>query len=85
MPGEECKFRVRFDDGPVEDWPMQPARSVSSVIAFRRPAQIAQRIRAASRMRVEAKFFRNPYQVVEFDVSGLDGALPPQPLDLLTS
>lgn len=74
---QRCTFRVRFDDGPVEDWPMSFLPSASSSVGFQRVPQLAERVRAAKTLRVEARFFRDGSQVLDFDVSGFDQALPP--------
>lgn len=70
---DDCVTTVKFDDGPLRTFGMSEADSGNSNILFfnSEPSLLAS-MRKSKHVKVQAKFYKEGRQVMEFDTGGLD-------------
>jgi hypothetical protein len=72
LMGDE-HLRVRFDDGPVNNWGFANAADGSSNIVFPSNAQkFVKSVKKAKKLMIEAPYFNEGRQVLEFDIVGFE-------------
>lgn len=65
-----CAISVRFDDAPPQRWSMSRAADHSSTVLFFNNAQkFVQQLKKARRVLVQATFFQNGDQIMEFSAT----------------
>jgi hypothetical protein len=70
-----CQLLVRFDDAPATGFAAaEPADGTSTAVFVRSSGQFLKSLRAAHRVLVEATFYQEDTQVVEFAPQGLERA-----------
>jgi hypothetical protein len=74
-----CAVAIKFDDAPVETWPMHEGTN-SQGIFFTSTPRLVSKLKSAKSVVVEAEFFREGKRQFTFDVSGLEFETPATPL-----
>jgi hypothetical protein len=68
-----CKVSVRFDDGALQSFRGSPSTDWNPKVLFLNPYdRFLSQLRKAKHVRIEAPFFQEGEQVMEFEVTGLD-------------
>jgi len=65
-----CKLKIRFDDGPVQNFTMAPSADHSSTVVFAKYPQWAiKRLRKAKKVLIQVPMYQEGNQVLKFDVN----------------
>lgn len=68
-----CAVRVRFDDGAVQSFSAnEPADGSSDAMFIANDTRFVAGMRAAKRVRIDAEYFQNGVQTMDFPVAGFD-------------
>jgi hypothetical protein len=64
-----CKLKIRFDDGPVQNFTMAPAADQSTTVVFAKYTKWAiKKLRAAHKISVQVPMYQEGNQVLKFKV-----------------
>lgn len=68
--GDACSVSIKFDDSKVESQVVSRYTDDDERLYFYRSDELAERIRNAHHLTIEAHFFRQGFRQIEFDVTG---------------